>query len=77
MGVTRYTQEFPCPISPSRMFKALIVDSHLLIPKLLPQFIASVDVIQGDGGPGSIEQVNFTQGKANIKQYYLFLFNIL
>lgn len=62
MGCTSLTQEIPCPIAPARMFKALIVDSNKLIPKLLPQFIASVDVIQGNGGPGTIEQVNFTEG---------------
>lgn len=62
MGVTSITQEFLCPIAPARMFKALIIDSKNLIPRLLPQFIASVDVTQGDGGAGSIEQVNFTEG---------------
>ncbi|KAK9933872.1 hypothetical protein M0R45_021045 [Rubus argutus] len=62
MGVTSISQEFLCPIAPSRMFKALIIDSKNLIPKLLPQFIASVEVTQGDGGAGSIEQVNFTEG---------------
>lgn len=66
MGVTSFTEEFPCPIAPARIFKALMVDSKNLIPKLLPQFIASVDVIQGDGGAGSIEQVNFTEGRSNI-----------
>ena len=62
MGVTSYAEELPCPIAPARIFKALIVDSNKLLPKLLPQFIASIDVIQGDGGSGSIEQVNFTEG---------------
>ncbi|KAH7511429.1 hypothetical protein ACOSP7_007238 [Xanthoceras sorbifolium] len=61
MGVTSFTQDFTCPIAPSRMFKALIVDSKNLIPKLLPEFIKSVHTIQGDGGAGSIEQVNFTE----------------
>ena len=63
MGVTSFAEEFPCPIAPSRIFKALVVDAKNLMPKLLPQFIASVDVIQGDGGAGTIEQVNFTEGK--------------
>ncbi|RDX84738.1 hypothetical protein CR513_34167, partial [Mucuna pruriens] len=41
---------------------ALITDSRLLLPKLLPQFIKEVNVIQGDGGVGTIEQVNFAEG---------------
>ncbi|CAN1806757.1 Pathogenesis-related protein STH-2 [Linum perenne] len=45
------------------MFKALIVDSSNLIPKLLPQFIESIDVIRDHNGSGkTIEQVNFTTG---------------
>ncbi|PKH93986.1 hypothetical protein CRG98_049781, partial [Punica granatum] len=61
MGVTSFTQEFPCPISPARMFRALIVESSDLIPRLLPQFIKSVELVEGDGGAGSIERVNFTE----------------
>ncbi|KAF8401406.1 hypothetical protein HHK36_012345 [Tetracentron sinense] len=62
MGVTSFTQEFACPVPPTRMFKALILDSHNLIPKLMPQAIKSVDMIQGDGGAGSIKQINFAEG---------------
>lgn len=62
MGVSTFTQEYTSPVAPSRMFKALILDSNILIPKLLPQFIKSVDVIQGGEGAGTIEQVNFTEG---------------
>ncbi|GMY16983.1 pathogenesis-related protein STH-2-like [Fagus crenata] len=62
MSVTSITQEFACPVPPARMFKALILDSHNLIPKLMPQSIKSVDIIQGDGGAGSIKQINFPEG---------------
>lgn len=37
MAVTTFTQEFTTPIAPSRMFKALILDSHNLIPKIAPR----------------------------------------
>jgi len=62
MGITTYTQEYSSTVAPSRMFKALIVDSKNLLPKLLPQFVKDVNVIQGDGEAGSIEQVNFNEG---------------
>ena len=62
MGVTTFTQEYSSSVAPSRMFKALIVDSRNLLPKLLPQFVKDVTVIQGDGEAGSIEQVNFNEG---------------
>ena len=66
MSVTSITQEFACPVPPARMFKALILDSHNLIPKLMPQSIKSVDIIQGDGGAGSIMQINFPEGKSTL-----------
>ncbi|KAF3658567.1 putative acyl-CoA dehydrogenase family member 10-like [Capsicum annuum] len=63
MVVTTFTQEINSPITPIRLFKALILDSKSLIPKLLPQFVENVVLLQGDdGGVGSIEQVNFTKG---------------
>ncbi|KAK4353723.1 hypothetical protein RND71_025917 [Anisodus tanguticus] len=62
MGVTTFTQELNSPIEPIRLFKASTVDSKSLVPKLLPQFVESVDLLQGDGGAESIEKVNFTKG---------------
>nr|XP_027188028.1 pathogenesis-related protein STH-2-like [Cicer arietinum] len=61
MGVTTFTHDYSSPIAPSRMFKALITDSSNLLPKLLPQFIKDVNLIQGNGEPGTIEQVNFAK----------------
>ncbi|CAK8563739.1 unnamed protein product [Lathyrus sativus] len=61
MGVTTFTNEYSSSVSPSRMFTALIIDSRNLIPKLLPKFVKDVNVIEGDGGAGSIEQVNFNE----------------
>jgi hypothetical protein len=63
MGVTTFTHEYSSSVAPSRMFTALIVDSRNLLPKLLPQFVKDVNIIQGDGGAGTIEQVNFNEGK--------------
>ncbi|KAL3727597.1 hypothetical protein ACJRO7_032350 [Eucalyptus globulus] len=62
MGVFTFSDEFTSPIPAARLFKALIVDSQNLIPKLMPQAIKSIDVVQGDGGAGSIRQINFAEG---------------
>ncbi|KAF8387776.1 hypothetical protein HHK36_026431 [Tetracentron sinense] len=62
MGVTCFSQEFTTPIAPAKMFKALILDSHNLIPKLMPQAIKSIEFVEGDGGAGSIKQTNFPEG---------------
>ncbi|KAF8017498.1 hypothetical protein BT93_H2619 [Corymbia citriodora subsp. variegata] len=62
MVVFKSTDEYSSPIPAARFFKALIVDCRSLIPKLMPQAIESIDIVQGDGGAGSIMQINFTEG---------------
>ncbi|KAL7618735.1 major allergen Pru ar 1 [Lactuca sativa] len=62
MGVITYTDEHTSTIPPSRIFKAAILDSHNLMPKLLPDVIKSIELIKGDGGAGSINQTNFSGG---------------
>jgi hypothetical protein len=62
MGVITYTDEYTSPIPPARLFKALVIDAHILIPKLLPQAVKSIETIQGDGGVGSIRQITFAEG---------------
>lgn len=62
MGLTSITQELKSAIAPPRMFKALILDANNLLPKLLPQFIKSLDIVRGAGGAGSVDQINFTDG---------------
>lgn len=62
MSVIKLSQEFTSPVDAARLFKALIIDSHNLIPKLMPQAIKSIEIIQGDGGAGTIKQINFAEG---------------
>ncbi|KAB2605095.1 major allergen Pru ar 1-like [Pyrus ussuriensis x Pyrus communis] len=54
-------QEFTSPVAADRLFKALITDSDNLIPKLMPTAIKSIEIIHGDGGVGSIKQINFAE----------------
>ncbi|XP_073037565.1 major allergen Pru ar 1-like [Primulina eburnea] len=62
MGVLTFTEEHASAVCPKRIFKASILDSSNLIPKLLPQVIKSMEFLQGNGGVGSIKQVNFAEG---------------
>ncbi|KAK3418016.1 LOW QUALITY PROTEIN: hypothetical protein EUGRSUZ_H03996 [Eucalyptus grandis] len=70
MGAVTYSQEFTSAVSPSRMFKALVLDSHNNIPKIVPRgiksikfffFCKSIKFTKGDGGVGSIKQTNFSE----------------
>ncbi|KAL6968569.1 hypothetical protein U1Q18_034372, partial [Sarracenia purpurea var. burkii] len=56
------TQEHTCSIPPARIFKALVLESHNFIPKLVPQSIKSIELVHGDGGIGTIKQTNFAEG---------------
>nr|XP_043612172.1 major allergen Pru ar 1-like [Erigeron canadensis] len=62
MGVLTYTDDHTSPVPPERIFKAAILDSHNLMPKLLPDAIKSIEIIKGDGGAGSVKQINFARG---------------
>nr|AHG94647.1 pathogenesis-related protein 10 [Lilium regale] len=48
------------PVSAPRLFRAAILDWHTLGPKLAPEIIASGTGESGDGGAGSVRQLNFT-----------------
>nr|ABK25903.1 unknown [Picea sitchensis] len=49
-----------CQVEARRLWNAMSKDSHNLLPKVLPEIFASVTLLQGDGGVGTIKQLNFT-----------------
>ncbi|KAF1882431.1 hypothetical protein Lal_00039079 [Lupinus albus] len=57
MAVLTFTDESTTTVQAERLFKSLILDAHNLIPKLLPQAIKKVELVQGNGGPGSIQEI--------------------
>ncbi|KAL1359103.1 hypothetical protein HN51_004355 [Arachis hypogaea] len=56
------SDEVTSSVEAKRMFKALIIDAQNLIPKLMPQAIKNIQLVQGDGGPGSIQELTIVQG---------------
>lgn len=66
MGVVKISQSFKTKVTPARMFRALILDSHNLCPKLMFSSIKSIDLVEGNGEAGSIKQMNFTEGKTKL-----------
>ncbi|XP_068666546.1 major strawberry allergen Fra a 1.07-like [Aristolochia californica] len=56
-----YSQVFVSPVSPDRLWKAS-KDTRNLIPKLIPNQVASIVLLEGDGGVGSVTQFNFGEG---------------
>ncbi|XP_034686477.1 major allergen Pru ar 1-like [Vitis riparia] len=62
MGAITYEMEVTSSIPPAKMFKAFVLDVDNLIPKVLPQAIKCVEIIEGDGGPGTIKKITFGEG---------------
>uniref|UniRef100_A0A2P2Q9M5 Major allergen Pru ar 1-like n=1 Tax=Rhizophora mucronata TaxID=61149 RepID=A0A2P2Q9M5_RHIMU len=61
MGVINTVREYKSSVPASRMFKAIVLDSHVIIPKLLPQSMKCIE-IEGDGGVGSVRVSKFPEG---------------
>lgn len=61
-GVITHESEVTTTIPPAKLFKAFVLDGGDIIPKAVPQAIESLVNLEGDGGPGTIKQVNFGEG---------------
>ncbi|GMN63420.1 hypothetical protein TIFTF001_032486 [Ficus carica] len=62
MGVFTYEHEFTSTIPPARLFKAFLLDGDNIIPKIAPQAVKHVEILEGDGGPGTIKKVSLGEG---------------
>ncbi|PON61976.1 Bet v I type allergen [Parasponia andersonii] len=61
MDVFTYETEFTSVIDPTKLFKAYVLDGDNLIPKVAPQAISRIEILEGDRGPGTIKKVTFGQ----------------
>ncbi|WCJ18067.1 Major pollen allergen Bet v 1-A [Euphorbia peplus] len=59
MGFGSFEAEIPCTVPATRMFKAVALDFTKLLPKVMPQVITGADFLEGDGGVGSIRQIQY------------------
>ncbi|KAM5568857.1 major allergen Pru av 1 [Rosa sericea] len=62
MGVFKYDYEFTSVIPPARLFKAFVLDADIFIPKIAPQAVKSFEILEGDGGAGTIKKITFGEG---------------
>ena len=70
MAVVTVSQEITSPVAAPRLFKAMALERHILIPKLLPHAFKSVEVVEGDGGVGTVTKTTFAEGwfKLNVNK---------
>ncbi|KAF3957166.1 hypothetical protein CMV_017796 [Castanea mollissima] len=62
MGVFTYETETTSAIPSAKLFKAFVLDADNLIPKVAPHAIKSAEIIEGNGGPGTIKKITFGEG---------------
>ncbi|GAA0162959.1 hypothetical protein LIER_18942 [Lithospermum erythrorhizon] len=61
MAIIVQDLEFRSSISQSRWFSAHILDGDNLLPKIVPEIIKDVEILEGDGGPGTIKLIHFAE----------------
>ncbi|KAK3169110.1 hypothetical protein Dsin_033205 [Dipteronia sinensis] len=62
MGALTFTEVLISPVAAGKWYEALIFHSDNLFPKLIPEFFRRIEIIEGDGGPGSIKKAEFSAG---------------
>lgn len=63
MGAVTFKRKITTTIPPAKIFKVLVLEADNAVPTILPQLIKSVEILEGDGGPGTIKKTNFAEGK--------------
>lgn len=48
------------------LWKALAKDMRFVIPKIIPNLVKSVEIIEGDGGIGTVFLFSFSSGKSHL-----------
>lgn len=62
MGVITSESERVSVVAPARLYKAIVLDYSTVFPKALSNTVKSVELIEGDGGPGSIKKFTLVDG---------------
>ena len=67
MGVYTFTiVDETSSIAPSKLYDALCIDNHNVVPKVVPNIIKSIDFVEGvSTSVGCVKQYNFAEGSFN------------
>jgi hypothetical protein len=69
MGVFTFEQETTSTVAPAKLYKAVVHDADDIIVKAVDE-IKSVEIVEGNGGPGTIKKLNFVEGKFTYIHFY-------
>jgi len=62
MGVINFEEETTSIVAPATLHKAFVTDADSLIPKVIDA-IKSIDIVEGNGGAGTIKKLTFVVGQ--------------
>ncbi|BAT73961.1 hypothetical protein VIGAN_01153800 [Vigna angularis var. angularis] len=60
MAVFTFEDETTSPVAPATLYKALVKDADNIVPKAVDSF-KSVEIVEGNGGPGTIKKISFLE----------------
>uniref|UniRef100_A0A1D1Y3P9 Major allergen Pru ar 1 n=1 Tax=Anthurium amnicola TaxID=1678845 RepID=A0A1D1Y3P9_9ARAE len=58
--MTGYSVEFPTQVAASRLFRVSALESHNIVPKIIPEIVSSASVVHGNGDLGTVTLFKFT-----------------
>ncbi|MED6130333.1 hypothetical protein PIB30_000227 [Stylosanthes scabra] len=61
MAVFTFEDEITSTVPPAKLYKALVKDADTIVPKVIDD-IKSVELVEGNGGPGSIKKLTLVEG---------------
>lgn len=73
MGIVTNQTEIPSAIPAPKLFNVFLLDAHNTFPKILPQAIKSIEIIEGNGGPGSLKKTTFAEGGDHFNLHIILL----
>ncbi|KAK8470986.1 hypothetical protein PHAVU_003G109801 [Phaseolus vulgaris] len=60
MAVFTFEDQTTSPVAPATLYKALVKDADNIVPKAVDSF-KSVEIVEGNGGPGTIKKISFLE----------------
>lgn len=62
MGIQTTQLEHSCTVPAEKMFKGLVLEIDNIVPKAAPGAYKNIDVVKGDGGPGTVKNITLGDG---------------
>lgn len=62
MGVQKTEVEATSTVPAEKLFNGLLLEIDTILPKAFPQAIKSTEILEGDGGVGTVKLVTLGEG---------------